>query len=120
MAERATQNNGRTANLRPFRRGQSGNPGGRPRVAGEFRERCQEFMSEEGWERLVALTKGNGPVAFHALELICRYAYGKPPTTITGAEGGPVTFTLDIGTADVDQQLEQWAARRAAQPTSGR
>jgi hypothetical protein len=94
------QNRTKTGRWAP---GHSGNPGGRPATAREFAQRCQDFMSTEGWPRLRALAEGDGPSALRALELIIAYAYGKPMQPVGGAEGGPVHFSLDIGTADLDQ-----------------
>jgi hypothetical protein len=68
--KRPTQNSGRNSgNLRPWRKGQSGNPGGRPRYAPEHRARCRELAElalEKLAERLVA-----GELANH--ELLAAY-----------------------------------------------
>lgn len=80
---------------RPFQKGQSGNPGGRPAVAKEFRQRCREFMENEGWEKLFALARGGKEQKF-ALELIAAYAYGRPKqgVEIVGEDGGPLQIVV--------------------------
>src|SRR5690348_16972969 len=69
---------------RPFQKGQSGNPNGKPKIAVEFRQRCKDFMDSEGWDKLVALAKGNTRDAMRALELVAGYSYGKPTQPLAG------------------------------------
>jgi len=88
----------KTANLKPFKPGQSGNPSGRPKVAKEFRERCREFMTETGFETLASIA--NSPRdrdRFRAIELIAGYALGKPKqgVELTGEEGGDINITIE-------------------------
>lgn len=64
-----------------FKKGQSGNPGGRPKVAMAWKERCRKFLEEDGgWEQLVKIAKGQVPLTdpMPALKLMAEYAYGKP------------------------------------------
>jgi hypothetical protein len=92
-----TGNKGKTENLKPFQPGQSGNPSGRPKVAQEFREKCREFMSADGWEKLKALaTDRRCKDHMKALELIAGYAYGKPKqgVELTGEEGNDINITI--------------------------
>ena len=78
---------GNPKNLKPFKKGQSGNPEGRPPIVKELREFLQEKLSEPdpqkaGKTNLEALAerlfqmgqKGN----LKAIELVFNYAYGKP------------------------------------------
>lgn len=72
------ENNG-GATGKGFKKGQSGNPGGRPKVAQEFKERCREFMEESGWQLMVDMAnRGYGDDARFALKAAMEYAYGKP------------------------------------------
>lgn len=80
-------NNGETKPKRgnpAWVKGVSGNPSGRPAVAREFKEKCREFMREEGWQHLVNLARTKGKDQRYALELIAHYAYGKPTQPIAG------------------------------------
>lgn len=65
---------------RPFKPGQSGNPGGRPAARREFRERCREIMEAEGggWDILETMLRGSAQDRRFAVELLAAYGYGKP------------------------------------------
>ena len=71
-----------------FRRGQSGNPGGRPATGKKGRELCLEYMEAKGWTGLFELA-AKGRYRIQALTLIAAYAYGKPPQPLIGGEEGP-------------------------------
>ena len=63
---------------RPFAKGRSGNPGGRPKVEGEIRELAQKH-GPDALKRLVELMKSeNERVAVAAAQVILDRAYGKP------------------------------------------
>ena len=69
---------------RPFKKGESGNPGGRPKLPKEFIERARE-KSFEALEYLIE-TVGNKDVAdtvrVRAAETIIAYGFGKPTQAI--------------------------------------
>jgi hypothetical protein len=99
---------------KPFAKGQSGNPGGRPAVAREFRKRCREFMEQEGggWDELISLAKDRkAKEQRYALELIAAYAYGRPKqgVELSGPDGAPVA--LDIDTASLVRKARELAAK---------
>lgn len=76
-----------------FQKGQSGNPGGRPKDA-ELREACRAHTTL-AIKTLVSVMKAkrspaNAKVAA-AIALLDR-GYGKPAQAITGPDGGPVQF----------------------------
>ena len=78
----AAENSARTAGGRPFQKGRSGNPGGRPRVEGEVRRLARKHGSA-ALKRPVALTKTtNERVAVAAAQAVLDRAYGKPPQGI--------------------------------------
>ena len=80
MKTNSTQNSGRTANLRPFKKGQSGNPGGRPKTA-KFAEAVREYLDEKtgGKTRLRQILEW---LHKHKPEVLLHYAYGKPTDTV--------------------------------------
>jgi hypothetical protein len=80
---------------RRFQPGQSGNPGGRPKVDMDFRDRCRGFMEREGWALLEADARTNTNRGAQARELIAAYAYGKPKqgVEVSSPDGGPVAVT---------------------------
>lgn len=74
---------------RPFQKGQSGNPGGRPKVAGHIRELAREH-GERAIERLVELMEGEDPrVARAAAADLLDRGYGKPSQPVGGADDLP-------------------------------
>lgn len=71
----------------PFKKGQSGNPKGRPKVDFEVREAAREH-GEEAMNKLVELMRGeDARVAQAAANAILDRAFGKPAQSITGADG---------------------------------
>jgi hypothetical protein len=88
---------GRNANLRPWKPGQSGNPGGRPKhdLAAEIARAIFEQDSEAINRAFAAeLKKGNAKV-FTAL---ADRAYGKPRQQIeqVGEDGGPIQSSVVV------------------------
>lgn len=74
---------------RPFAKGQSGNPTGRPKQVGEVRDLARSFTAE-AINGLVKIARSKGaPAAARvaAWNSLLDRGYGKPATTITG-EGG--------------------------------
>lgn len=74
-----------TAGLRPWQPGQSGNPGGRPKVIGELRDLAR-IHTLEALETLTEIMKDKGapPAArVAAVSHILDRGYGKPTQTIS-------------------------------------
>jgi hypothetical protein len=75
---------------KPFKKGQSGNPGGRPKVVAEVKELARAHTGE-AIETLVSIMTNHkaAPAArVSAANALLDRGYGKPPQHITG-EGGP-------------------------------
>src|SRR5215831_13624495 len=75
----------------PFKKGQSGNPGGRPKVVAEIKELAREHTGD-AIQTLVSIMTNpkSAPAArVSAANSLLDRGYGKPPQHITG-EGGPV------------------------------
>ena len=73
-----------------FKKGVSGNPGGRPPGAQAFQELCREKSPKALAALEAALERPNERVA--AAQVLLAYAHGKPiqRQEHTGAEGGPI------------------------------
>jgi hypothetical protein len=75
---------------KPFKKGQSGNPGGRPKVLAEVKELARA-RTGDAIETLVSIMsnpKAAPAARVSAANSILDRGYGKPPQHITG-EGGP-------------------------------
>jgi len=84
---------GRVENLKPWPKGVSGNPGGRPRhdIAREIAQEVFENNREAIYAAMTrALLKGNA----HTFKELCDRAYGKvnDKVEVTGRDGGPVEY----------------------------
>ena len=81
-----------------FQPGQSGNPGGRPAMAREFKQRCRDFADEEGIDALIAIAKdAKDRDRFRALELIMAYSWGKPKqgVELSGEDGNNIRIIVE-------------------------
>ena len=74
-----TDKNRRGGLGKPFQKGHSGNPGGRPKQRKELVIRFQKFVDNEGFDILVDIAcHGKNSEKIQAIELIMAYGYGKP------------------------------------------
>ena len=62
---------------RPFAKGQSGNPGGRPGGLAEFRAKCRE-RADLALETLEAECRQGGACGIAAAKVLLEFGYGRP------------------------------------------
>ena len=104
-------NNNPIPNNKPFKKGQSGNPNGRPRKLPELDKLLADVLGEEkdGVSAAEAILKAlrlkasKGDV--RAIELMLDRAYGKAPQTITH-EGLPTSVTFNFTDMSGDKTNE--------------
>jgi len=80
-------------NLKPFPKGKSGNPKGRPRKLPDLRELLDKVCGEDEIEKVIAAQiKKAQQGDSRAAELVLSYSYGKPKQQIehTGKDDGAI------------------------------
>src|SRR2546423_4516664 len=102
---------------KPFKKGQSGNPGGRPKVIAEVKELARAHTGE-AIQTLVSIMTNpkSAPAArVSAANALLDRGYGKPPQHIT-TEGG-TSYVIRAPWPSKD--TEEWEAEYAPKANSG-
>src|SRR5262245_56835406 len=96
--ENRGKNSGGIANLRPFQKGVSGNPGGRPKESEDLKALARSY-TVEAVERLAYWMRSENPKAsVAAAGILLDRAHGKAPQALTDADGnnlGPIILYAD-------------------------
>jgi hypothetical protein len=106
---------------KPFQKGQSGNPGGRPKVVAEVRELAREHTNEAVQTLVSIMTNQNAAPAARvsAANALLDRGYGKPPQHITG-EGGPsYVVRLPAPCKTADEWMASLGDQSAQAPRNG-
>lgn len=111
----SVENNSETAKTvgRPFKPGQSGNPGGRPKVADVFKMGCRRVVDELVLERWRDEVEKLGDNWVKCSELLAAYGYGKPTQYTELSVDGK---TRDVVTEKLEKLEEESLSDAATQP----
>ncbi len=83
-----------------FEKGQSGNPGGRPKEDPEVKRLAQEASPKAIAKLIEWIDSENPKASISACNSILDRAYGKPPQALTGADGGPMRVAVQAALTD--------------------
>jgi Family of unknown function (DUF5681) len=99
---------------KPFQKGQSGNPGGRPKEVAEVKELAREYTAEAIQTLVSIMTnpKSTPAARVSAANALLDRGYGKPPQHITGESGPSHVVRLP----EVAKSVEEWEASVQAAP----
>lgn len=69
-----------------FKKGQSGNPAGRPKIVAEFRDRARKAVDEHVISAWINEVVSQGSEWVRCSELLAAYGYGKPSSSAEDRE----------------------------------
>jgi Family of unknown function (DUF5681) len=104
---------------KPFKKGQSGNPGGRPKVVAEIKELARAHTGK-AIETLVSIMdnpKAAPAARVSAANALLDRGYGKPPQHITGEVAASYVARLPTPAVNVTEWTKSLDSPALAQPT---
>jgi hypothetical protein len=115
-----TENSGTSVAERPwlFKKGRSGNPGGRPRDAFDFAAAARKYAPEYLQVLLRSLKSDNWRERHSALSLLMDRAFGKPTQQIASEDGSPITLLHLCAVREVGERIiAELVARQSSSAT---
>src|SRR6476619_5015818 len=106
---------------KPFKKGQSGNPGGRPKVAAEVKElaRAHTGVAIESLVSIMTNAKSAPAARVSAANALLDRGYGKPPQHLTGESGTSYVVRLPEVCATAEEWIASIADRTVQQASTG-
>lgn len=92
---------------RPFKKGQSGNPGGRPKAAVDVRELARAHAPDAIKALVEALKDPKTKVA--AATAILDRGYGKPVQAVEGTEGPAIKVSVEDARNELERLITRFA-----------
>lgn len=92
-AENSTKNSKRKVG-RPFKAGQSGNPGGRPKKHAPLVERCRSIVDDQVVDAWAEEVRKHGPDWVACSKLLAAYGYGRPIQALAVDASGVHAFAV--------------------------
>ena len=74
----------------PWKKGESGNPSGRPKVVADIRDACRAAGAAAIAALVEELRSDDGRTRIAAATALLDRGYGKPTQTVSGPDGGPI------------------------------
>ena len=97
---------------RPFAKGASGNPGGRPRSSFDFSAAAREYAPEYLAVLLTSLKSNNWRERHSALAMLMDRAFGKTPMEITGQDRTSVALLHLAAARTISEELRATLVQR--------
>lgn len=94
MAENRQQQPRARGNGRPFAKGVSGNPGGRPKEDGDVKALARQHTVEAIQTLAKWMASDNAKASVSASQALLDRGWGKPAQAVTGEDGAPLLPTV--------------------------
>jgi hypothetical protein len=99
---------------RPFPKGKSPNPGGRPKVAAELRELAREHTERALQVIVAALDDDDARVRIAAAKELLDRGYGKPSQEVVATGGSVVLGFANLSDEELERQAKAILDREAS------
>lgn len=88
----------------PFKKGQSGNPGGRPKENDEIKALARKHTKSAIARLVFWMQSDNAKASVSASQALLDRGHGKPTQAISGPDGGDIPISVGIRFVDANQR----------------